>query len=429
MSESVPGAPIVLPEETPTSGPKTTPPVPGPRAPRRRRRLGRALLGLCAALLVLVGGAWFAVNHVPWVGPWLADTLRSIFGTEAVTRLEQWAYDLQDRYNRAFHKDDKPASHWEVPPPSSAPAPAPPALDAGAAPAAPRPFRPADVGPLFAKAAAEGDGIWVSVDVQGISAPSPMLYKTLIHPDEKRPWAELFVVAIDLARVELGVVAGTEEPKAEPGAARGYARSGLIPEADRPRAFAAFNGGFKAEHGHYGMMVDGVTLLRPRDIACTVALYTDGSLHIDTWMDMSRDRDTMRWYRQAPPCLVEDGKIHPALSDENTNWGAALGGATVVRRSALGLDAGAKVLYMGVSNATSPRTIAQGMRHAGAVHVAQLDINWSYPHFVLIGAGEGGDRVGMGLFPGFSFNKDDYLRKPSTRDFFYLVPRTDPSAP
>ena len=46
---------------------------------------------------------------------------------------------------------------------------------------------------------------------------------------------------------------------------------------------AAFNGGFKAMHGHYGMMLDGETFVPPRDIGCTVAMYKDGGLKIRTF--------------------------------------------------------------------------------------------------------------------------------------------------
>jgi hypothetical protein len=46
---------------------------------------------------------------------------------------------------------------------------------------------------------------------------------------------------------------------------------------------AAFNGGFKAIHGHYGMMVDGTTLLPPTDGLATIALRADGTIQIGQW--------------------------------------------------------------------------------------------------------------------------------------------------
>ncbi|HMJ11379.1 MAG TPA: hypothetical protein VK524_08220, partial [Polyangiaceae bacterium] len=71
------------------------------------------------------------------------------------------------------------------------------------------------------------------------------------------------------------------------------------------------------------------------------------------------------------------------------------------------------------------RAIATGMFHAGAVDVAQLDVNWSYPKFVLFEPGEAGpERKAVALAPGFEFSEDEYIRKRSIRDFFYVMRRT-----
>jgi hypothetical protein len=65
---------------------------------------------------------------------------------------------------------------------------------------------------------------------------------------------------------------------------------------------------------------------------------------------------------------------------------------------------------------------AEAMRHAGAVDVAQLDVNWSYPKFVLFEPKEpGGPRKAVALASGFEFSEDEYIRKKARRDFFYLV--------
>ena len=101
-------------------------------------------------------------------------------------------------------------------------------------------------------------------------------------------------------------------------------------------------------------------------------------------------------------------------------WGA-LGGDTIVRRSAIALDATREILFMSVSNATSAHAIAVGMHHAGGHEVAQLDINYSYPRIVTFPPGESGEREATGVFPGFPFEKDDYIRHASQRDFFYVI--------
>ena len=67
------------------------------------------------------------------------------------------------------------------------------------------------------------------------------------------------------------------------------------------------------------------------------------------------------------------------------------------------------------------RTLAAGMSHAGAVDIAQLDINWSYPRFVVFQTGEAGELESTSLLRGFNVGADDYLREANPRDFFYVT--------
>lgn len=426
---------------------------------KAKRRIKRALLGILIAIPVVIGATWYAANHVPWFGAWLADTLRSVLGTERVADLEEFAYDLEDRWNRAWRTGEKPKAYWDAPsasssgaPPANSPSGEPTTgpSPSGSSSAAPSPsgtpnagnkqyvFPPMDVGPYDAKFAAPGDGTWVRVELPGVSPPpppapgkpppsAPVVYKTLLHPDAKRPWAEVFVVAIDLGTADLHMVAGTREPKGTAPGSSEAKRTGLVPEADVPGLLCAMNGGFKEEHGHYGMKVGGVLLIRPRVDGCTIARTKAGGVRIGAWKSVVDEEPTFEQWRQTPACLIDNGKLHPGLFDENTNWGAALGGGTIVRRSAMGIDASGGVLFAAVSNHTSPRAIALAMLHAGSVAAAQLDINYSYPRFVIFPAGDGsaspGQRETTSLFEGFKVEKDDYLRTPSVRDFFYFTRR------
>jgi hypothetical protein len=283
-------------------------------------------------------------------------------------------------------------------------------------------FLPRDVGPLFADVAAKGDGVWVPVADFSQRGEPVVLYKTLIHSDRERSFAEVFIVAVDLRRTRLHAVAGMTEPEASTEEGRLYQRTGIIPEGHRSSLVVAFNGGFKTEHGRYGMKVDGVTLLAPRDQACAIAGYADGHLGIGSWTPIAPRAGEMTWWRQAPACMVEDGELHPGLKSViATSWGTALGGGTVVRRSAIGLDESGEILYVAVSNGTNARALAKAMHHAGAFSVAQLDINWSYPHIVAFRATPTGTPQGYVLFDGFSYEENLYLERRAPRDFFYLT--------
>ena len=67
----------------------------------------------------------------------------------------------------------------------------------------------------------------------------------------------------------------------------------------------------------------------------------------------------MRWLRQTPSCMVDEGELHPLLrAPEVRNWGATLDGNTVIRRSAVGLDRDGKVLFVAISNHTTAPAIA-----------------------------------------------------------------------
>lgn len=403
-----------------------------PVVPRRRARLRRWLLGSFAVSAVAGVGLWIAVHRIPWMGPLVANGLRSLIGAENVTALEETAYGVEDHVHQLLRRNEPPKTYWEVPP-EPAPEPAAPAAPAAGAEAAAPPavvaatFRPKDVGPSHTAWPAPGDGRWVPIVDHARPGDPPRLYKTLIHPDPHRSWAELFVVAVDLSGVDVHLMAGSREPAATTDEGKAYERLAKIPEAHHGRLLAAFNGGFMTEHGQWGMRVDDVTLVRPRDKGCTLALYNDGRMQIAPWPRMAADEGAMRWWRQTPSCMVEEGELHPLLrAPEVRNWGATLDGNTVIRRSAVGLDREGKVLFVAISNHTTAPAIALGLRHAGAAAVAQLDVNWSYPKFLTYEPGEGGALMPVALASGFEFSEDEYIRKRSLRDFFYLT-RKDPA--
>jgi len=394
----------------------------------RRRHLRRTLLALGLGLPAAMLGLWIAVHRVVWLGPMLADGLRAVVGVGTVTRMEEIAYAVEDRWNRYWRTDERPQAYWEVPSAQAAPTPTSCAGDSGP-PALPA-FRPTDVGPVHQSWSAPGDGQWVPMRDPRRPQAAAVMYKTLLHPDQYRSWAEVFVVAVDLRQVDLRLMAGRYEPKSLEKEAKDYPRPAVVPARHYDDLLAAFNGGFKAEHGYHGMWIDNVQLVKPRKHSCTVAHYRDGSVRIGSWPSLEPTLPEMTWYRQGPRCMVEDGQMHPGLRDPKARtWGATLDGETVIRRSAIGLDREGKILYVSITNSTTAKAIALGMQHAGAWSVAQLDVNWSYPKFVTFEPGEAGPELyPVALAKGFEFSEDEYLRKRSHRDFFYLTRKTEAGA-
>ncbi|MDX2052904.1 MAG: phosphodiester glycosidase family protein [Polyangiaceae bacterium] len=424
-------------------------PTASPSSPRRRRRWGRLFSILFAASLGAVAALWVAVHTFDWAGPLVANTLRSLIGVDNVAKLEDFVYGIEDRVNRLRRSAERPQAYWAVPsqnPTHSLAQNGSRAAKnatggagatelggglAGAGNSSERAvvpdFRPKDVGPMHKSWSAPGDGEWVPLpDPAG---GSPRLWKTLLHPDESRSWAELFVVAIDLRAVKVHLVAGSKEPQANNKAAESYQRLAKVPESEHSRVLAAFNGGFMTEHGGWGMFTDGVTIVTPRDNGCALFAYKDGRYSIGTFSKFSATVADAIWYRQGPECMVENGKLHPGLlASHARKWGATLDGETVIRRSAVALDESGKILYFAITNHTTAPVLARGMLHVGAPTVLQMDVNWSYPKFVLFERnGSDPKRLAVALAPGFEFSEDEYLRKRSIRDFFYVTPLGNPS--
>jgi hypothetical protein len=398
----------------------------------------RALIGL-GVMAVGVPGLWYAIHEVPGVGPAVADGVRAVLGPGVVAWAEDVAYDIQDRVDRWRYKDTKPKTFWEAPSGAASVAPSPSALPSAVAsavpsaapnapPAAEGEFPPPAFTPPVPAVATEGDGTWIPVKDEAGTQP-PLMYKGLVHPDPKRNFAAVAVIALDLKRLDLRLVAGTQEPASDK--IPSEKRPGIVPKEAHGDLIAAFNGGFKAIHGHYGMMLDGTTYVPPRDIGCTVAMYKEGTLRIRTWPKVKDDEAQMAYYRQTPPCLVEEGKVNNVLdaTEYSKNWGATVSGETVIRRSAIGVDKSGRVLFYALGEAVTAQSLARAMRAVGAENAAQLDVNYSYPRFLFFQhpAGQDLPQVESSIIPGIKYQKTEYVGGPEIRDFFYVA-RRKPSA-
>lgn len=384
--------------------------------PNRRGHLAGRFLGVGCAAVALGASLLVAAHEVPGFGPWAADTLREVVGVEGVAKLEDTAYAMRDAVQRVTRKDEAPKSYWEVP--QSALPIAANIAPLEVLPAESHDWSPAPADIPFNAVAAPGDGVWVRMNDVGDGSE---MKKTLLHPDPKRTFAELFVVAIDLEKASVSWVPGRTEPQNVAPGAEALKRPAVILQQAHATLLAAFNGGFKTEHGKFGAKSEGITLVPPRPLQCTLGQTESGKLVLGTYKSLP-EREQLTWLRQTPGCMVEDGKIHPQLSsDASTNWGATLDGGTVIRRSAIGMSADEKTLYVGISNDTTARALALGMQAAGANTVAQLDVNYAYPKFVLY---EGtSERLSpRSLVDGFVLHDAQYLQAES-RDFFYLTRR------
>lgn len=245
---------------------------------------------------------------------------------------------------------------------------------------------------------------------------------TILHPHKIKPFVIAAVVAIDLSRVRLELVAGTEEPesKALP------ERTGLIPPDDVSLLLAATNGGFKRRHGEHGMSLGGVELVPPKNDSCTFIATADGGYHIGTWPAVSARAEKARYTRQSPACLVEAGVRHPDVAQEYKakKWGGAEDGQKEIRRSAYALSKDRETLYFVIGDWVNAESLADALVALGVSEAMEFDINYSYTRFVHYDRDASGKPIASSpLLPELKFSSTEYWQTPSYRDFFYLARR------
>ena len=418
---------------------------------RGRRRFCAGCVG--AIPLALVVG-FLILTYWPSVGAQGADLLRGLLGNEAVARLEMVLFSAQDKLQQIEFQLGivKPAAPWQsaggpyaaiplvaspteipsatpgltpvvkqaLPPavgekaaqlsiatPSATPSPSP-------TPAAWQPVPATPLGDL------PGEGNWTPYiyDASGTA----VAYRTFFQPDPQRPYSVVAVVAIDLTRTRLHYVLGSIEPYSPDSPPR----SGAIPAGDlvAGRLLATFNGGFKATHGHFGAMADGITALPPRDGLGTLAIYNDGTVRMGEWgTEITPSPDMLAW-RQNGPLVIHNVQINPRIyNDSPKDWGYTVTDVSPTLRSGIALSADGKTLYYLVGPHLTMEALAKSMLAAGAANGMQLDINNYWVLFVAIHS-DNGKLVPEPLLPDQMKEFLDRYLHPYTRDYFYVTAGT-----
>jgi hypothetical protein len=424
-------------------------------------RLRRSCLSLLIAglvVLLLAGGLLVVITQRPDIGARGADRLRSLIGDRAVAELEMAVFQLQDDFHRLEYRLGvaAPAAPWQVSPtalsqvkavtgtpPSASPTPPLQSMHASDAivanstaslsaaqspsesstpfpPAAPPPtptpevWHPADLTPL---GTLPGEGVW-SPYIQEKDGRT-VAYRTFLQPDPARPFAVVAVVSFDLAHVRLHYVLGFEEPFSP----NGPKRSGAMPQADKVPGLllAMFNGGFKATHGQFGAMSDGVVALPPRPGLGTLAIYKDGQVKLGIWGQDIQDSPDLQAWRQNGPLVVQDGQINPEIYNNSPqDWGYTVKDVSPTLRSGIGLSADGQTLYYFAGPSLSMEALAKSMLAAGAYRSLQLDINNYWVHFVAA-RDQGGKFLLEPLLPDLMKENIDRYLYPHGRDFFYVT--------
>ena len=162
-----------------------------------------------------------------------------------------------------------------------------------------------------------GEGVWSTAGLPHNTTTDTIMAKTFVHPDKSRPYATVGALLMDSRRIRLHMVAGVSDP----GGYRGVKGPGVIPQDQLSSLLAAWNGGFKGQHGNFGMYADGVEYVPLRNGLATICVMKDGTIKMGEWgADIAWD-DNIQACRQNVVLLVQNGEVSKRTTEGNDTWG------------------------------------------------------------------------------------------------------------
>jgi hypothetical protein len=378
---------------------------------------------------------------------WAVDRVRAMpwFGDERMQWVKAIAFTVLDKVHVAF----SPTSTAEdvrdelgIAAASGA-ASAPPVVD-------PETGWPPPPIPTVASPALAGEGRWISLDHDRFITPTdnggaPAFVTAFLRPSAQRPDVRIYVTLWDPRQVALHIEAGTVEPTS----ATGEHGTGMVPRAPEvmKHLVAAFNGGFQAQHGEYGMQANGIEYLPPKPYAATVLELRDGSSAFGAWPGSAPVPDDVIGMRQNLTALVQNDTFNPW---GRTWWGGAPPGwpdQIHTTRSAICLTKEGFVGYF-YSMSISAEDLGRGMLAARCSFGVHLDMNPGHSGFEFYDVSAESDLAPLGRhlqpdweadgkvpgLPGYVFRARRMIRgmghmlfpryiQREARDFFYLTSR------
>ncbi len=368
---------------------------------------------------------------------WAVDTVRAVpwIGPAPIAWLEEKTFAIRDTIKQTAFKvtagGEALAREPEAPPAT--------VLDASQAAADLGHWPPSAIHSMW-KTPEVGEGEWTTPTQPwvkhlptpaGGEAPPSMFYRTFVRPDEERPYAKVVLLAMDMRQLDLEMEAGNEDPKpltGPPGAGR-------IPRdpAVYTKIAAAFNGGFKTEHGSYGMMLKKRVLLPPQPGIATVIITKDGRYGLGSWgtnKDVGGIQDVeasdIISFRQNLDPLVDNDKVNPS---GRAQWGYTLPGTTMqTERSGLCVTNAGHLLYAWGDD-VSATTLGKAMKMASCVYGMHLDMNPHHTGFIFTNITElkGRNYKSELLDKQMEIDTARYIEY-APKDFFYMTLH-DPTPP
>ena len=370
---------------------------------RRRRRRVRLLVAL--VILVLLAPPAYSYtttmmqpSSLP-LWPRSVEWLRAHHGNWLVDEVEHYYYS------------------WKAPSKGGPQLTSLPTVGLGASPTVkakarhrPAATLPPPITPVFAHPL-PGEGVWRGTGP--VVGGRPPVLLTTFRTEVDYPRIVAYVAWFDHTRTSVAWYPGRYEPPNAP--VRGPMS---VPDGQRWRLLATFNGGFIYRDGSNGSSINGRSYEPLKAGLATLIAYRDGRVDVRTWHGGPVAGPQVAFTRQSLPLIIDHGHLNPALND-SSQWGYTLGNAVRVWRTGAGIDRHGNLIYAAADYQTVV-TLARILQRAGAVRAMQLDINPEWP--TLITYTHRGGLHPTRVVPNYQQPPTRYL-VPDDRDFFAVYRR------
>jgi hypothetical protein len=246
------------------------------------------------------------------------------------------------------------------------------------------------------------------------------MYAAFIRPDPVHTSLTAGLVWMDPRVIDLRLVAGSQQP-----GGTGWADQAPLPADERRRLLATFNAGFRLADGWGGYYEAGRTGRPLVDGAASLVIDKNGSATVAKWGRDVTMSASVSAVRQNLSLILDGGLVTPEVFHNSMrSWGATLRNEVLVWRSGIGVTPNGALVYA-AGPGVSIESLAEILKHAGAVRAMELDINSTWVSFVSFKPAMGtGPSVANGskLLPMMSGDAGRYLGA-STRDFFAILAR------
>lgn len=232
------------------------------------------------------------------------------------------------------------------------------------------PFRPSDLVPVV-EPPLEGEGVWTALVEPG----SPVeVWVTSFRPFAEQGSVTATAVLIEPEGAEFVLHNGTELPGGD-----GWRHGPRIDDDRLTSVVAAFNGGFRFEHIEGGYVTEGRVVEPLAEGEASLAIDTDGRLHLGLWGRDLVDDGRWRSVRQSLPPIV-DGGVNATLGTWSEAWGVDFGNEIFVFRSAICARSDGRFVYVAAAD-VDVTMLADILIGLGCDFAMQLDINGDWPQF------------------------------------------------